>query len=77
MPKGLLYLPTTTEEISKFDFLLHDLGACRASGLGFGASLSAAVVENCSRLYADRGYVRIEKLTLGLRASVERRGLLR
>jgi hypothetical protein len=50
---------------------------CSASGVGFSASLSAAVVENCSRLYEDRGYVRIEKLTPEQRASLERRGLLR
>ena len=50
---------------------------CSASGLGFGASFSAAFVENCSRAYEDRGYVRTDKLTPEQRASLEQRGLLR
>jgi len=49
---------------------------CSASGLGFGASFSAAFVENCSRTYEDRGYVRTDRLTPEQRASLERRGLL-
>lgn len=50
---------------------------CSASGLGFGASFSAEFVENCSRTYEDRGYVRTDKLTPEQRAILERRGLVR
>lgn len=50
---------------------------CSAGGLGFGASFSAAFVENCSRTYEERGYVSMEKLTPEQRSSLERRGLIR
>ena len=49
---------------------------CSASGVGFGASFSASFVENCSRTYEDRGYVRMDNLTAEQRESLARRGLL-
>ena len=49
---------------------------CSASGVGFGASFSGSFVENCSRTYEDRGYVRMDNLTAEQRASLARRGLL-
>ena len=49
---------------------------CSASGVGFGATFSAALIEKCRRTYEDRGYVRTEMLTPEQRASLERRGLL-
>jgi len=49
---------------------------CSTSGVGFGASLSAGLVENCRHAYEDRGYVGMEKLTPEQRSSLERRGLL-
>ena len=49
---------------------------CSASGVGFGAGVSASFVENCSRTYEDRGYVRMDNLTPAQRASLQQRGLL-
>jgi hypothetical protein len=40
------------------------------------ASFSGSFVENCSRTYEDRGYVRMDNLTAEQRASLARRGLL-
>ena len=49
---------------------------CSGSSYGFGPLFSESVVDSCSRVYQDRGYVALERLTPEQRASLEQRGLL-
>jgi len=49
---------------------------CSGSSYGFGPLFSESVVDSCSRVYQDRGYVALERLTPEQRASLEKRGLL-
>ena len=49
---------------------------CSGSSYGFGPLFNESVVDSCSRVYQDRGYVALERLTPEQRASLEKRGLL-
>jgi len=49
---------------------------CSGSSYGFGPLFSESVVDSCSRVYQDRGYVALERLTPEQRARLEQRGLL-
>jgi hypothetical protein len=49
---------------------------CSGSSYGFGPLFSESVVDSCSRVYQDRGYVALERLTPEQRANLEKRGLL-
>jgi len=49
---------------------------CSGSSYGFGPLFSESVVDSCSRVYQDRGYVALERLTPEQRASLEKRGLM-
>ena len=49
---------------------------CSGSSYGFGPLFSESVVDSCSRVYHDRGYVALERLTPEQRAGLEQRGLL-
>jgi hypothetical protein len=49
---------------------------CSGSSYGFGPLFSESVVDSCTRVYENRGYVARERLTPEDRASLEQRGLL-
>ena len=49
---------------------------CSGSSYGFGPLFSESVVDSCARVYENRGYVAVQRLTPEERASLERRGLL-
>ena len=49
---------------------------CSGSSFGFGPLFTESFVDSCTRLYENRGYVALQRLTPEERASLERRGLL-
>lgn len=49
---------------------------CKGSQAGFGLLFSESFVDSCARIYQDRGYVALERLTPEERRSLESRGLL-
>lgn len=49
---------------------------CKGSQAGFGLLFSESFVDSCARIYQNRGYVAVERLTPEERASLEGRGLL-
>jgi len=49
---------------------------CSGSSYGFGALFSEKISDSCARVYEDRGFVPLERLTPEDRASLEQRGLL-
>ena len=49
---------------------------CSGSSYGFGPLFSESLVDSCARVYQERGYVPIERLTPEDRARLEQRGLL-
>jgi hypothetical protein len=49
---------------------------CTGSSFGIGPLFSESFVDSCSRVYENRGYVALQRLTPEERASLERRGLL-
>jgi hypothetical protein len=49
---------------------------CSGSSVGFGQLFTESFVDSCARVYQNRGYVPLERLTPDERASLERRGLL-
>jgi hypothetical protein len=49
---------------------------CSGSSVGFGQLFSESFVDSCTRVYENRGYVALQRLTPEERASLERRGLL-
>ena len=49
---------------------------CSGSSYGIGPLFSENVVDSCARVYENRGYVAVQRLTPEERASLERRGLL-
>jgi hypothetical protein len=49
---------------------------CSGSSYGIGPLFSESFVESCTRVYENRGYVALQRLTPEERASLERRGLL-
>ena len=49
---------------------------CRGSSVGIGPLFSESFVDSCARVYENRGYVALQRLTPEQRAFLERRGLL-
>lgn len=49
---------------------------CKGSQAGFGLLFSESFVDSCARIYQNRGYVAVQRLTPEERASLESRGLL-
>ena len=49
---------------------------CNGSSVGFGPLFTESFVDSCARVYQNRGYVPLERLTPAERASLESRGLL-
>ena len=49
---------------------------CSGSSFGFGPLFTESFVDSCTRVYENRGYVALPRLTPEERASLERRGLL-
>jgi hypothetical protein len=49
---------------------------CSGSSYGLGPLFSESVVDSCARVYENRGYVPLERLTPEDRARLEQRGLL-
>lgn len=49
---------------------------CSGSSVGIGPLFSESFTDSCARVYENRGYVALERLTPEERSSLERRGLL-
>lgn len=49
---------------------------CSGSSVGFGPLFTESFVDSCARVYQNRGYVPLERLTPEERADLSRRGLL-
>ncbi len=49
---------------------------CSGSSYGLGPLFSESVADSCARVYQNRGYVALERLTPEQRAALEKRGLL-
>ncbi|HEV8723768.1 MAG TPA: hypothetical protein VGW77_24390 [Candidatus Binatia bacterium] len=49
---------------------------CSGSSFGFGPLFTESFADSCARVYENRGYVALERLTPQERADLERRGLL-
>ena len=49
---------------------------CSGSSVGFGPLFSESFVDSCARVYENRGYVALQRLTPEERARLEQRGLL-
>ncbi len=49
---------------------------CSGSSYGFGPLFSEKTADSCARVYQDRGFVPLERLSPEDRASLEQRGLL-
>lgn len=52
------------------------IAECSGSSFGIGPLFSESFVDSCARVYENRGYVAVQRLTPGERANLERRGLL-
>ena len=74
---GLLALSACTSQTVKM--IQPQTGAtaeCSGSSYGFGPLFSESVVDSCARVYENRGYVALQRLTPEERARLEQRGLL-
>jgi hypothetical protein len=74
---GLLALSACTSQTVKM--IQPQTGAtaeCSGSSYGIGPLFSESFVDSCARLYENRGYVALQRLTPEERTSLERRGLL-
>jgi len=74
---GLLAISACTSQTVKM--IQPETGAtaeCSGSSVGIGPLFSESFVDSCARVYENRGYVAVERLTPEERASLERRGLL-
>ena len=74
---GLLAISACTSQTVKM--IQPQTGAtaeCSGSSVGIGAFFGESFVDSCARVYENRGYVAVERLTPEERASLERRGLL-
>lgn len=49
---------------------------CSGSSFGIGPLFGESFVDSCARVYGNRGFVALQRLTPEERASLERRGLL-
>jgi hypothetical protein len=49
---------------------------CSGSSVGIGPLFSESFIDSCARVYQNRGYVALERLTPEERASLAQRGLL-
>ena len=49
---------------------------CSGSSVGFGPLFSESFVDSCARVYENRGFVPLKRLTPEERASLAERGLL-
>ena len=49
---------------------------CTGASVGIGPLFSESFVDGCARVYENRGYVALQRLTPEERANLERRGLL-
>jgi hypothetical protein len=49
---------------------------CSGSSFGFGPLFTESFADSCTRVYENRGYVALQRLTPEELASLERRGLL-
>ena len=49
---------------------------CSGSSYGFGQLFTESFVDSCTRVYENRGYVAVQRLTPEDRARLEQRGFL-
>ncbi|HVO94366.1 MAG TPA: hypothetical protein VMT22_16070 [Terriglobales bacterium] len=49
---------------------------CSGSSVGFGQLFTESFTDSCARVYENRGFVPMERLTPEQRASLQQRGLM-
>lgn len=79
VPTAILLLAASACSGQTVKMIQPETGAtaeCSGTSYGVGPLFSESVVDSCSRVYQDRGYVALERLTPEQRASLEKRGLL-
>jgi hypothetical protein len=72
----LLLAACSSQSIKLIDPQSGATAECSGNGFAIGASVADGIVGGCARTYEERGYVALDRLQPGERASLERRGLL-
>jgi hypothetical protein len=67
----------TTQTVTMIHPQTGATAECSGSSYGFGQMFTESFVDSCSRVYEDRGYVALQRLSPEDRARLEQRGLLR
>jgi hypothetical protein len=88
-PKSLFYVPCiiligltlalsgcTSQTVKMIQPQTGATAECSGSSVGFGQLFTESFTDSCARVYENRGYVALERLTPEERTSLERRGLL-
>ena len=66
----------TTETVKMIQPQTGATADCSGSSYGFGQLFTESFVDSCARVYQDRGFVPLERLSPEARADLEKRGLL-
>ena len=66
----------TSQTVKMIQLQTGATAECNGSSFGIGPLFSENFVDSCARVYENRGYVPVQRLTPEERANLERRGLL-
>jgi hypothetical protein len=66
----------TSQNVKMIQSQTRATAECSGSSFSMGPLFSESFVNGCARVYENRGYVALQRLTPEERASLERRGLL-
>jgi len=66
----------TSQTVKMIQLQTGATAECSGSSVGIGPLFSESFVDSCARVYENRGYVALQRLTPEERADLERRGLL-
>jgi hypothetical protein len=72
----LLFAGCTSQTVTMIQPQTGATAECSGSSYGFGPLFSESVVDSCARVYENRGYVVLQRLTPEDRARLQQRGLL-
>lgn len=72
----LVFAGCTSQTVKMIQPQTGATAECSGSSYGFGQLFTESFVDSCTRLYENRGYVALQRLTPEDRARLEERGLL-
>ena len=72
----LAFAGCTTQTIKMIQPQTGATAECSGSSYGFGQLFTESFVDSCTRVYENRGYVALQRLTPEDRAHLEQRGLM-